>query len=155
MTSGVLLICISLYLALVVVVCIWTYCCIAMHSELKLVKRSKLGNQTVIYSDCSVLLPEKCNFICPSRVFETIPLVYFFSIFKPSIQSMSIQSCNFYDVKGQPDFLWESLLGFFDNKGFFFISQWTIIKIINVSKYLVGISKKPQNQAILCNIVRY
>ena len=91
MTSGVLLICISLYLALVVVVCIWTYCCIAMHSQLKLVKRSKLGNRTVIYSDYSVLLPEKCNFICPSRVFETIPLVYFFSIFKPSIQSMSIQ----------------------------------------------------------------
>ena len=124
MTSGVLLICISLYLALVVVVCIWTYCCIAMHSELKLVKRSKLGNQTVIYSDCSVLLPEKCNFICPSCVFEIIPLVYFFSIFKPSIQSMSIQSCNFYDVKGQPDFLWESLLGFFSTiKNFFFHNE--------------------------------
>ena len=122
MTSGVLLICISLYLALVVVVCIWTYCCIAMHSQLKLVKRSKLGNQTVIYSDCSVLLPEKRNFICPSRVFETIPLVYFFPFSNP-LYNQWVFSCNFYDVKGQPDFLWESLLGFFHNKDFFYFTM--------------------------------
>ena len=160
MTSGVLLICISLYLALVVVVCIWTYCCIAMHSELKLVKRSKLGNQTVIYSDCSVLLPEKCNFIASaillllSRLWKQFLSVLFFPFSNPLYNQWVFRVAIFMMWKASQIFYGKACWVFSTIKNFFFISQWTVIKIITYLP-IVGISKKPQNQAILCNIVRY
>ena len=131
MTSGVLLICISLYLALVVVVCIWTYCCIAIHSELKLVKRSKLGYQTVIYSHCSVLLPEKCNFIAPLAFMKQFLSVLFFHF-------QTLYTINEYSVaifmmwKASQIFYGKACWVFFDNKEFL-ISQWKIIKIIKYS----------------------
>ena len=140
MTSGVLLICISLYLALVVVVCIWTYCCIAMHSKLKSLERSKLGNQTVIYSDCSALLPEKCNFIAPLAFMKQFLSVLFFPFSNPLYNQWVFRVAIFMMWKASQIFYGKACWVFSTIKNFFY---FTMNNNQNHKVfYLVGIFKK-------------